>query len=180
MSGGGSQNSKFGTMSSARGRGGGRGGGRGRGGGGGGWSGRKQQQQLPFGGVDIEDGETLDAFFPGQGEGDDQVSSMGNLDAKYEDVRANDEIDALLGFPRHQQGPPRLGWLVNMHATSVADVERNSTKSAVDYYFLEADGGSFKCTVLFSPYFYLVCDAREAEVGDWVARRWERLVERFE
>ncbi|KAJ2337883.1 DNA polymerase epsilon catalytic subunit, partial [Coemansia sp. RSA 2671] len=159
-------NSKFGTVSSARGRGGNRGRG--------GWSGRKPQ--LAYGGMDIEDGETLDALFPGQEPLEDQVSSIGNLDARYEDVRASDEIDSLLGFARHQQGPPRLGWLINMHATSVEDVERNSTKSAVDYYFLEPEGGSFKCTLLFSPYFYLVCaPGHEAEVGDWLARKHERL-----
>ncbi|KAJ2703543.1 DNA polymerase epsilon catalytic subunit [Coemansia sp. IMI 209128] len=164
-------NSKFGTVSSARGRGGNRGRG--------GWSGRKPQ--LAYGGMEIEDGETLDALFPGQEPLEDQVSSIGNLDARYEDVRASDEIDSLLGFARHQQGPPRLGWLINMHATSVEDVERNSTKSAVDYYFLEPEGGSFKCTLLFSPYFYLVCaPGHETEVGDWLARKHERLVERFE
>ncbi|KAJ2023397.1 DNA polymerase epsilon catalytic subunit, partial [Coemansia sp. S85] len=164
-------NSKFGTVSSARGRGGNRGRG--------GRSGRKPQ--LAYGGMDIEDGETLDALFPGQEPLEDQVSSIGNLDARYEDVRASDEIDSLLGFARHQQGPPRLGWLINMHATSVEDVERNSTKSAVDYYFLEPEGGSFKCTLLFSPYFYLVCaPGHETEVGDWLARKHERLVERFE
>ncbi|KAJ1873410.1 DNA polymerase epsilon catalytic subunit, partial [Coemansia sp. S17] len=58
---------------------------------------------------------------------------------------------------------------------------RNSTKSAVDYYFLEQDGGSFKCTLLFNPYFYLVCaPGHETELGDWLVRKYDRLMERFE
>ncbi|KAJ1935505.1 DNA polymerase epsilon catalytic subunit, partial [Linderina macrospora] len=66
-----------------------------------------------------------------------------------------------------------------MHATSVVDVERNSTKAAVDYYFLEQDGGSFKCTLLYQPYFYVVCvPGTEGEVEEWLVRQYDKFVER--
>ncbi|KAJ2727071.1 DNA polymerase epsilon catalytic subunit [Coemansia sp. Benny D115] len=159
-----------------RGRGRGRGGGGGRGGS---WSGRKQQ--LPLGGDPNDAEKSLSAFFPGQGDADDQVSYVNNLDDKYESVRLIDEIDSKMGFPRHQQGPVRLGWLVNMHATSVTDEENNSTKAAVDYYFLEQDGGSFKCTLLYKPYFYIICaPGTEGDVEEWLVRRFDRLVDHVE
>ncbi|PIA19573.1 DUF1744-domain-containing protein [Coemansia reversa NRRL 1564] len=112
--------------------------------------------------------------------GKDQQQSI-YVDNRNEDVQFTDEIDSKLGFGRYQEGPQRLGWLVNMHATSVPDEERNSTKSAVDYYFLEQDGGSFKCTLLFKPYFYIICTpGSEAEVEEWLVRRFDRLVDHVE
>lgn len=30
-------------------------------------------------------------------------------------------------------------------------------QSAVDFYFIQDDGGSFKCTVPYEPYFYVAC-----------------------
>ncbi|KAJ1885004.1 DNA polymerase epsilon catalytic subunit, partial [Kickxella alabastrina] len=115
------------------------------------------------------------------GEAEDQGSYVNNLEDKYEDVRQIDEIDSKMGFPRHQQGPVRLGWLVNMHATSVVDEERSSTKAAVDFYFLEQDGGSFKCTLLYRPYFYVVCvPGTEGEIEEWAVRKFDRLVDYVE
>ncbi|KAJ2782430.1 DNA polymerase epsilon catalytic subunit [Coemansia interrupta] len=175
----------FGIPSAARGRGRGhgRGHGRGRGRGGGGsgdgsgWSGRSQRQQQSFG-DGADEGDELDNEFFATHMGDEQTSTVSNLEGRYEDVRQTDEIDRMLGFDRHQQGPVRVGWLVNMHETSVADVERNSTISAVDYYFLEADGGSFKCTMAFKPYLYVVCrEGSEGEVEEWAVRRFDRLVD---
>ena len=32
--------------------------------------------------------------------------------------------------------------------------------AAVDYYFIQEDGGMFKATVAFEPYFYVVCKVR--------------------
>lgn len=30
-------------------------------------------------------------------------------------------------------------------------------KAAVDYYFIQDDGGMFKCTYFYEPYFYIAC-----------------------
>ncbi|KAI8325970.1 DUF1744-domain-containing protein [Martensiomyces pterosporus] len=117
-------------------------------------------------------------FFPGQADDDQMGSFVNNLDIKYDNVRRVDEIDAKLGFTRYQEGPTRLGWLINMHATSVPDIERNSVKAAVDYYFLEQDGGSFKCTLLYQPYFYVICiPGTEGELEEWLVRKFDRLVD---
>ncbi|KAJ1982312.1 DNA polymerase epsilon catalytic subunit [Dimargaris xerosporica] len=91
------------------------------------------------------------------------------------DVDKQNALDARLGFPRYQEGPPKLGWLVNMHPTSVTGSDKETTRAAVDYYFLEEDGGSFKCTLLYEPYFYVVCKpGTEHDVEEYLRRKFER------
>jgi DNA polymerase epsilon subunit 1 len=34
---------------------------------------------------------------------------------RFENARLQDEIDAQLGFERYQDGPEKLGWLINQH-----------------------------------------------------------------
>ncbi|KAJ1668343.1 DNA polymerase epsilon catalytic subunit [Coemansia sp. RSA 1813] len=166
----------------------GRGGGRGRGSrgarGGGGFGGRRQP--LPLGGDDM-DIAMADGFPGGQLRGEakgndgtlgDHGGSYNSTEFRNDAVQLVDQIDSKLGFERHQEGPTRLGWLVNMHATSVPDEERSSAKAAVDYYFLEQDGGSFKCTLLYKPYFYIICTpGSETEVEEWLVRRFDRFVD---
>jgi len=42
-----------------------------------------------------------------------------NIDQRFEDIKIRDEIDARLGFERYQEGPEKLGWLINMHSVSL-------------------------------------------------------------
>ncbi|KAI9505131.1 hypothetical protein BX070DRAFT_188883 [Coemansia spiralis] len=112
---------------------------------------------------------------------DDQGGNFNSLEFRSDAVRVTDEIDSKLGFSRYQEGPTRLGWLVNMHATSVPDEDHSSVKAAVDYYFLEQDGRSFKCTLLYKPYFYVICTIGcEADLEEWLVRRFDRLVDSVE
>ncbi|KAJ2357938.1 DNA polymerase epsilon catalytic subunit [Coemansia sp. RSA 2618] len=126
-------------------------------------------QQLPLGGPEQD---ALATHFPTAA----LDAEQSRLDMRMDKVRTDDEIDSKLGFARYQEGPTRLGWLINMHATSVMDEERQVERSAVDYYFLEQDGGSFKCTVAYRPYFYLVCvPGTEGDVEEWLVRKHERI-----
>lgn len=38
-----------------------------------------------------------------------------NVDQKFEDVHVLDTLETRFGFERYQEGPERLGWLLNMH-----------------------------------------------------------------
>src|ERR1700761_7390240 len=40
------------------------------------------------------------------------------LEAKFEEAKIRDEVDATLGFERVSEGLRREGWLVNMHPVS--------------------------------------------------------------
>jgi DNA polymerase epsilon subunit 1 len=41
-----------------------------------------------------------------------------NIDQRFEDAQRLDGIEDRFGFERYQEGPERLGWLLNMHAVS--------------------------------------------------------------
>eukprot|EP00752_Nemacystus_decipiens_P002463 g2319.t1 len=66
-----------------------------------------------------------------------------------------DALDKRFGYDRYSEGPPRLGWIFNMLPTSIPDAAGNE-KSGLDMYFLEQDGGTFKATVFYKPYFYVL------------------------
>ena len=49
----------------------------------------------------------------------------------------------------------------------------------MDYYFLEEDGGSFKATVEYDPYFLIaVKRGSEVEVEEWCRRMFEGLIKK--
>ncbi|KAG8951372.1 DNA polymerase epsilon catalytic subunit [Tulasnella sp. 424] len=99
---------------------------------------------------------------------------------KFEDVRLRDEIDEKLGFTRFAEGSPRDGWLVNMHPTLVKDDEIPQGVSAVDYYFIQDDGGMFKATMLYEPYFFISCKSgTEATVEEYLMKRYEGVLHRI-
>ena len=41
-----------------------------------------------------------------------------HVEQRFEDATLQDEIDERLGFFKFQEGPDKLGWLINQHAVS--------------------------------------------------------------
>ncbi|CRG85659.1 DNA polymerase epsilon subunit 1 [Talaromyces islandicus] len=98
-------------------------------------------------------------------------------DEKFEAVRRANAIDETMGFSRYEASQKRAGWLINMHSTSVEDSNIAGGRAGVDFYFLEDDGGSFKATVEYDPYFLIaVKGGREAEVEEWCRRVLDGVV----
>ncbi|KAL1987179.1 hypothetical protein VTN96DRAFT_4511 [Rasamsonia emersonii] len=98
-------------------------------------------------------------------------------DEKFEAIRLANSIDEAMGFPRFEAGEKREGWLINMHSTSIEDPNVPGGRAGVDFYFLEDNGGSFKATVEYDPYFLIaVKGGREAEVEEWCRRMFEGLI----
>lgn len=90
-----------------------------------------------------------------------------------QNVRATDEIDEKMGFARFDRGP-RTGWLVNFQPTTAGITETDlNGSSAVDFYFIDEEGGYFKAQVQFRPYFFVQCAGREAEVLEYLDKRLE-------
>ena len=84
-----------------------------------------------------------------------------------------------MGFPRFESGEKKEGWLINMHSTSIEDQNVPGGRAGVDYYFLEEDGGSFKATVEYDPYFLIaVKRGSEVEVEEWCRRMFEGLIKK--
>ncbi|TIB63670.1 hypothetical protein E3P77_03431 [Wallemia ichthyophaga] len=103
------------------------------------------------------------------------------LAAKFDKIKESDHLDARLGFSRFEEGGAREAWLVNMHPTLIEDDDYIGGKAAVDFYFLEDDGGMFKSTITYEPYFYLSCKpGTEAAVEEWLLRRFESLIYKIE
>ena len=43
------------------------------------------------------------------------------------------------------------------------DADIAGGKAAVDFYFIQDDGGMFKCTLQYEPYFYIACKVHYAK-----------------
>ena len=104
-------------------------------------------------------------------------SEATSQDEKLRATRFANTIDESMGFARYESGKKRVGWLINMHSTTIEDEKIPGGRAGVDYYFLEDDGGSFKATVEYDPYFLIaVKKGREPEVEEWCRRKFEGLV----
>lgn len=106
-----------------------------------------------------------------------RASEATSQDEKLQATRLAHAIDESMGFARYDSGKKKVGWLCNMHSTTIEDDEIPGGRAAVDYYFLEEDGGTFKATVEYDPYFLVaVRKGKEAEVEEWCRRKFEGLV----
>ena len=104
-------------------------------------------------------------------------SEATSQDEKLQATRLADTIDESMGFARYESGKKRVGWLINMHSTTVEDEKIPGGRAGVDYYFLEDDGRSFKATIKYDPYFLIaIKKGGEAEVEEWCRRKFEGLV----
>ncbi|EXJ93729.1 DNA polymerase epsilon catalytic subunit A [Capronia coronata CBS 617.96] len=98
-------------------------------------------------------------------------------DEKIQATRLANSIDEAMGFPRYDAGRKRVGWLYNMHSTTIEDSKVPGGRAGVDFYFIGDNGENFKATVEYDPYFLLaVKRGREAEVEEWCKRMFEGLV----
>ncbi|OAL63040.1 DNA polymerase epsilon catalytic subunit A [Trichophyton rubrum] len=104
-------------------------------------------------------------------------SEATSQDEKFQALRIADGIDETMGFARYEAGKKRIGWLCNMHSTTIEDSKVPGGRAAVEFYFLEENGGSFKAAVEYDPYFLIATkQGREAEVEEWCKRTFEELV----
>ncbi|KAF9330439.1 DNA polymerase epsilon catalytic subunit [Podila minutissima] len=103
-----------------------------------------------------------------------------HVEQRFDDAALQDEIDERLGFYKFQEGPEKLGWLINQHATIVKDEDWATGRSAVDYYFIQDDGDMFKTTLKYSPYFYIATKVGyEGDVEEYIRRKFESTVEKM-
>ncbi|QSZ31190.1 hypothetical protein DSL72_000753 [Monilinia vaccinii-corymbosi] len=94
-----------------------------------------------------------------------------SLEEKLEAVKLGHSIDEAMGFSRHESGKKKVGWLVNIKATTIEDEKHSEGRAGVDCYFIEDDGGTFKATVGYEPYFLVaVKRGYEPEAEEWLKR----------
>lgn len=95
-----------------------------------------------------------------------------SADEKLERAALAQQIDETMGFARYESGRRKEGWLVNVQPTTVGLEESgDGGRSALDCYFIEEDGSTFKATIEYEPYFLIaVRKGHESEVEEWVKR----------
>lgn len=99
------------------------------------------------------------------------------IENKLDLVRKVDAIDTTMGFDRLEHlDEPKKGWLVNMHPTTLPNDLYAGGLAGVDYYFLDEEGGLFKVTVNYDPYFFVVTTpGHESEVEEWLRKQLEEF-----
>lgn len=101
------------------------------------------------------------------------TNESSSRDERIESTRFANEIDQKMGFERYEGGPKqRIGWLINMHSTMLTD-EKGGQKSAVDFYFLDEEGGGFKATLQYNPYFLIACKVSRLLRVSWLTIDWD-------
>ncbi|KAM4056568.1 DNA polymerase family b, exonuclease domain-containing protein [Hirsutella rhossiliensis] len=94
-----------------------------------------------------------------------------SADEKWERTRLAHSIDENMGFARYESGRKKEGWLVNVQPTSIQDERIPGGRAALDCYFIEGDGSTFKATIEYEPYFLIaVKRGHESEVEEWIKR----------
>lgn len=106
-----------------------------------------------------------------------RLERIEQLGQKFAAVERRDAIDDRMGFTRHTGDEKRVGWLVNMHETLIQSETAERGLAAVDYYFYDEEGGNFKSTVVFRPYFFVICKPHtESAVKDLMDKMFERVL----
>ncbi|GLC51172.1 hypothetical protein PLESTB_000473800 [Pleodorina starrii] len=119
-------------------------------------------------------------YMPRGGEGG-PGGSEDDSSHKLAQVRAEDALDEQLGFPLFTTGDDRLGWLMNIQSSHMADKDSGHVVASVDCYFMCQDGTMFKARLAFSPYFYVrVREGREVEAENYLRRKCEGAIRSVE
>lgn len=94
-----------------------------------------------------------------------------SADEKWERTRLAQTIDENMGFARYESGKKREGWLVGIQPTAIEDDRLPHGRAALDCYFLEENGGQYKATIEYEPYFLVgIKKGHESEVEEWLKR----------
>jgi hypothetical protein len=100
-----------------------------------------------------------------------------DLAASLQREKDQDDLDRTCGFHLFNDGPEKLGWLINFNTCSIEDKDSGQLCSAVACYFICQSGEMFKCKLQYSPYLYLqVKDDRELEVEAYLRRKFEGVL----
>ncbi|KAK2743262.1 DNA polymerase epsilon catalytic subunit [Myotisia sp. PD_48] len=110
-----------------------------------------------------------------------RASEATSQDEKFHALRLADSIDEKMGFSRFEAGKSRIGWLYNIHSTTIEDSKVPGGRAGVELYFLQDDGSGFKTILEYDPYFLIAIKrGHEAEVEEWCKRSFEGLVKNIE
>ena len=119
----------------------------------------------------------------GGAEGSGMLEGDGKTDLRIRETRENEIIDVKYGFERinGQFGKEVTGYLMNIHAGEMLDEDKRLI-ACVDLYFVEEDGGRFKVSVPFKPYFYVKVkdNLLLQETSAYLGKRYGQYINKME
>jgi DNA polymerase epsilon subunit 1 len=167
---------------SGRGKGKGKGKGKGQGGKGGGGGGGKRYFQKGGGGGGGKD-KGGDSKWAKGGQSSRLDGGRGLQDWKKAKQLEDDKRDAKMGFlpfTEETEGETKIGWLLNMLSTSVDD-EDGKEMAALELFFLEPDGSTFKSRLVYAPYFFVGINPKfTKDVTVLLQRKFETCISSIE
>ena len=123
---------------------------------------------------------------PTPGEKKDTDSGLSELEESRKEFRLQRQVqgrafDDAFGFEEFKEGgEEREGWLLNLLPTTVIRDGENE-EAAVDVYFLQQDGGTFRVTLVHEPHFYIrVPDHFLKDVVGMLSQRFDGQFSRIE
>ncbi|KAK8809818.1 hypothetical protein WA158_000761 [Blastocystis sp. Blastoise] len=79
-------------------------------------------------------------------------------------------LDAQFGYEEFKEGDSKVGWLLNIVATSI-EQEGSPAEAGVELFFIEQSGDVFKGTFMYRPYFYVFAkEGKERAVMTYIER----------
>jgi hypothetical protein len=169
------------------GRGGGRGGGRGSGQGRGG-SGSSSYRSGPyrnyntnntFGHFDDGFGDASYQNYQNQDNGfnnSDEVVDRSSETYRFDQIRAQDAMDDLMGFKRYTEGAPRLGWLINMVPVSLSawlSIKKHHDAKHDDNYPRQL---TIRVLVMVSRHWLKIMSIQRGRLP-WTCTFWKKMVD---
>ena len=107
----------------------------------------------------------------------------GKTDLRFRITRENEAIDTKYGFERinEQFGREITGYMMNFHSAEMLD-ENKRLIACIDLYFVEDDGGRFKVSVAFKPYFYIKVKENNLiqETSAYLSKRYGEYIDKIE
>ena len=107
----------------------------------------------------------------------------GKSDLRFQLMRENEAIDVKYGFQRINEkfGKEVTGYMMNFHSAEMLD-ENKRLIACIDLYFVEDDGGRFKVSVPFKPYFYIKVKENNLiqETSAYLSKRYGEYIHKME
>jgi len=107
----------------------------------------------------------------------------GKTDLRFRITKENEAIDVKYGFNRvnEQFGREITGYMMNIHSAEMLD-ENKRLIACIDLYFVEDDGGRFKVSVPFKPYFYIKVKENNLiqETSAYLSKRYGEYIHKME
>ena len=91
---------------------------------------------------------------------DETASGLSELEESRREYRLQRQaqgraFDDAFGFEAFTEGPDREGWCMNFLPTTITRDDGKTEEAALDVYFLQQDGETFRVTIIHEPYFYI-------------------------